>query len=106
VIECSLPSLNLSLVFYSINFINAVFTKRVSLYHRCVSLFLSPAPGVGSFYDHGAMAAFRVAALCGYLITAQVSSQRGAIVPVTAACRLGVAASMAGVLFGSWARVA
>ena len=104
-IECSLPSLNLSLVFYSINFINAVFIKRVSLYHRCVSLFLSPAPGVGSFYDHGAMAAFRVAALCG-IYTAQVSSQRGAIVPVTAACRLGVAASMAGVLFGSWARVA
>jgi len=55
---------------------------------------------------HDALAAFRVAALCApSLECAGLSSQRDALVPVTAACRLGVAASMVGARFGSWARV-
>ncbi len=55
------------------------------------------------------MAASRVAALCTLSSdeSARVLARSvDAVVPVTAACRLGVAASMVGAFFGSWARVA
>ena len=81
---------------------------------------LSPAPCTGSdvcslstCLGTSALAALRVAALCKCALLFKMmpdtglSSQRGALVPVTAAYRLGMATSRVVVLFGSvWARVA
>lgn len=82
----------------------------IVIFWKLLLVSLSPAPCVGPLVGHGAMAALRVvfccllvSRVCIYICldpSGLVCMKRGALEPVTAASRLGAAASLAVVLFG------